>query len=93
MEAIYFIAGFALGAIVVFGILFITQKKSDVAKNEMLSKMQLEFENLTNRLFKENSEEFSNQNKEKLEQFFQKFKERIEDFEKRTETNFKEELE
>jgi DNA recombination protein RmuC len=70
-----------------------TQRKSEDAKEELISRMQLQFENLTNKIFKESSEEFSSKNKEKLEEFFAKFKERIEDFEKRTESNFKTEAE
>lgn len=93
MDIIYFIIGFVLGAGIVFAIFSSTQKKAENAKEEMISKMQLQFENLSNKIFKESSEEFSNLNKEKLDEFFGKFKERIEDFEKRTESNFKEELE
>lgn len=90
---IVFIIGFVLGAGLVFAIFTMTQRKSEDAKEEMITRMQLQFENLTNKIFKESSEEFSSKNKEKLEEFFAKFKERIEDFEKRTENNFKTEAE
>lgn len=93
MEILYFIVGFILGAGIVFAIFHMTQRKAEDAKEEMITRMQLQFENLTNRIFKESSEEFSSQNKEKLEEFFSKFKERIEDFEKRTEFNLKNESE
>lgn len=93
MEILYFIIGFILGAGVVFAIFSMTQRKSEDAKEEMITRMQLQFENLTNRIFKESSEEFSSQNKEKLEEFFAKFKEKIEDFEKRTDFNLKSEAE
>lgn len=93
MEILYFIVGFGLGAGLVFAIFSMTQKKSEDAKEEIFTKMQLQFENLTNKIFKESSEEFSSQNKEKLEEFFSKFKEKIEDFEKRTEFNLKTESE
>lgn len=93
MEILYFIIGFICGAGIVF-IIFNTIHKSAKSSNEQLfSQMQLQFENLTNKIFKESSEEFSLKNKEKLEEFFVKFKERIEDFEKRTEQNYKEEVE
>lgn len=93
MEILIFIAGFVLGAGIVFAIFAMTQRKAEDAKEEMIMRMQLQFENLTNKIFKESSEEFSSQNKEKLEEFFAKFKEKIEDFEKRTEFNFKNESE
>lgn len=93
MEVLYFIVGFVLGAGLVFAIFTMTQRKSEDAKEELVSRMQLQFENLTNKIFKETSEEFSTKNKEKLEEFFAKFKEKIEDFEKRTESNIKDESE
>ncbi|MFA7659553.1 MAG: DNA recombination protein RmuC [Candidatus Gastranaerophilaceae bacterium] len=93
MEIIIFLVGFLCGAGVVFAIFTITQRNSQKTGEEMFANMQLHFENLTNKIFKESSEEFSTQNKEKLEEFFARFRERIEDFEKRTEKNFKEEVE
>lgn len=93
MEIVTFIIGFILGAGIVFAIFTMTQKKAQDTKEEMLTKMQLQFENLSNKIFKETSEDFSLKNKEKLEEFFSKFKERIEDFEKRTENNMKSETE
>lgn len=93
MGILYFIVGFILGAGIVFAIFSMTQRKAEDSKEEMLTRMQLQFENLTNKIFKESSEEFSTQNKVKLEEFFSKFKEKIEDFEKRTEFNLKNESE
>ena len=93
MEIVIFLVGFVLGAGIVFAIFTSTQKKAEDSKEQMLSQMQLQFENLTNKIYKESSEEFTTQNKEKLEEFFAKFKERIEDFEKRTEYNLKTEAE
>jgi len=93
MEIIIFIVGFIFGAGIVFAIFSITHKNAQSSKDEMLNQMQLQFENLTNKIYKDSSEEFSNKNKEKLEEFFAKFKERIEDFEKRTDFNLKTEAE
>jgi DNA recombination protein RmuC len=93
MDIIIFLAGFLCGAGIVFAVFAMTQRKTEDAKEEMISRMQLQFENLTNKIFKDSSEEFSAKNKEKLEEFFAKFKERIEDFEKRTEFNLKTESE
>jgi len=93
MEIVIFLVGFILGAGIVFAIFTQTQRKAEDSKEEMLSQMQLQFENLTNKIFKESSEEFSTQNKTKLDEFFSKFKEKIEDFEKRTEFNMRNETE
>ena len=82
MEILIFIGGFIIGAVCVFIPFNLAQKNS-----------QANFENLANRIFKENSAELSNQNREKLDEFFKRFKERIEDFERRTEENFKQEKE
>lgn len=93
MEILYFIIGFILGGGVVFAVLTSVQKSSQRSQETFYSQMQLQFENLTNKIFKESSEEFSSKNKEKLEEFLSKFKEKIEDFEKRAEQNFREETE
>lgn len=93
MEIIIFLVGFVCGAGIVFAIFTTIHKNAKSSKDEMVAQMQLQFENLTNKIFKETSEEFSSKNKEKLEEFFSKFKERIEDFEKRTEFNLKTESE
>ena len=90
---VIFLVGFLLGAGIVFAIFNMTQKKAESSKDALYSQMQLQFENLTNKIFKESSEEFSSKNKEKLEEFLSKFKEKIDDFEKRTEQNFKDEVE
>lgn len=93
MEILMFVIGFVCGAGIVFAIFTTIHKNAKSSKDEMVAQMQLQFENLTNKIFKETSEEFSSKNKEKLEEFFSKFKERIEDFEKRTENNLKTEAE
>jgi len=93
MDIIIFLVGFLCGAGLVFAVFNVTQRKAEDAKEELVTRMQLQFENLTNKIFKETSEDFSAKNKEKLEEFFSKFKERIEDFEKRTENNLKTESE
>lgn len=93
MEILYFIVGFICGAGIVVIIFNTIHKSAKSSSEQMLSQMQMQFENLTNKIFKETSEDFSSKNKEKLEEFFAKFKERIEDFEKRTEYNLKTETE
>lgn len=93
MEILIFIGGFVLGAGAMFAVFAMTQKKSDSTKDELMTRMQLEFQNLSKQIFKETSEDFTTKNKEKLDEFFAKFKEKIEDFEKRTEFNLKTEAE
>lgn len=82
MEFLIFIVGFVLGGIFVFVPFHMAQKNT-----------QTNFENIANRIFKENSQEISTQNREKLDEFFKRFKEKLEDFEKRSEENFKQEKE
>src|SRR5574344_2342132 len=93
MDILIFLVGFIIGGISV-GIIFNLNHKNNEEKDKLFaSQMQLQFENLTNKIFKESSEDFSAKNKEKLDEFFAKFKEKIEDFEKRNEFNLKNENE
>ena len=79
MEILIFLVGFLLGALVVF-IYHRTMSKNIQKVNDLaLENMKMFFENTANRIFKENSQELSAQNKEKLEEFYKNFKERIED--------------
>lgn len=93
MDIFIFIGGFILGAGLMFAVFAMTQKKTDSTKDELMTRMQLEFQNLSKQIFKETSDDFTAKNKEKLDEFFAKFKEKIEDFEKRTEFNLKTEAE
>lgn len=93
MNIVFFIVGAVFGAGIVFLIQYLNKNKLEKERSEFIQNMQLQFENLTNRIFKETSNDFLDKNKEKLDEFFEKFKEKIEDFEKRTERNFKEEIE
>lgn len=100
MEILIFLGGFLFGAFCVFIPMKIinknnqsTQASQEAVFEKMQEQMNLYFENTANKVFKENSTEFSNQSKEKLEEFFKRFKEKIEDFEKRSQENFKTESE
>src|SRR5574344_501283 len=86
MEIFIFILGFIFGAIAVFVPFFIASKKDNTAI--VAEQMKLEFENLANKIFKESSQDITEQNKEKLEEFFKRFRDRIEDFEKKNFENF-----
>lgn len=100
MEVLIFLGGFLVGAVCVFipfRIIENNNREKSVYQDAILEKMQeqmkLYFENTANKIFSDNSNKLSDQNKEKLEEFFKRFKEKIEDFEKRAEENFKTETE
>lgn len=93
MDILIFLVGFIVGALCVFLIFHFVNKNSKSVQDQSLEQMKMYFENTANKLFKENSQELSNQNVEKLDEFFKRFKERIEDFEKRADANFKMETE
>lgn len=100
MEILIFLGGFLVGALCIFipmNIINRNNKNNALSQDAVFEKMQeqmkLYFENTANKIFKEGSNELSEQNKEKLEEFFRRFRERIEDFEKRAEENFKTETE
>lgn len=90
MDILIFLGGFLSGAVVVFIPFFISSKKDNTKIFQ--EQMKLEFENLANRIFKENSQEITEQNKEKLNDFFKMFKDKIDDFEKKNAENFREEI-
>ena len=56
--------------------------------NERFTK---EFENLSNRIFEENSKKFTEQNKTNIEQILTPLRERIKDFEQKVDTSYKQE--
>ncbi len=93
MEILIFLVGFFIGALCVFIPFRIINKNNKLSQDILLEQMKLYFENTANKIFKENSSEFSSQNAERLDEFFKRFRERIEDFEKRAEENFKLETE
>lgn len=90
MDILIFLGGFLLGAVVVFIPFFILGKKDN--SKLLADQMKLEFENLANRIFDENSQKITEQNREKLDNFFRMFKEKIEDFEKKNADNLEKEL-
>ncbi|MFI3300325.1 MAG: DNA recombination protein RmuC [Candidatus Gastranaerophilales bacterium] len=93
MEILIFLVGFLIGAICVFIPFNLINKNNKVNQEVLFEQMKLHFENTANKIFKESSQELSEQNKEKLDVVFKRFKDKIEDFEKRNEENFKVESE
>ncbi len=84
MEILLFAGGFLTGAILVAIIFTVLINKNKTTNETLLKQMELNFENMANKIFEQNSEKLSSTNKEKLEDFFSKFKEKIEDFEKQS---------
>lgn len=93
MNIIIFISGVFLGALVTFLLMTIIRKTETHIQNKAEEQLKLQFENLANKIFQENSNQFSAQTGEKLEEYFKRFKDKIEIFEKRNEENFKLETE
>ncbi len=91
MDIGLFITGFVLGGIAVYIPILWARKNEKLHTDMMYEQMKLYFENTANKVFAENSSNFSEQSKEKLEEFFKRFKDKIEDFEKRTQANFENE--
>ncbi len=89
MEILLFAVGFLTGAILVAVIYTVIINKNKNSSETIVKQMEMNFENMANRILEQSSEKLTNTNKEKLEDFFSKFKEKIEDFEKRTNEKFK----
>ena len=89
MEILLFAGVFLTGAILVSIIFTVLINKNKTTNETLLKQMELNFENMANKIFEQNSEKLTSTNKEKLEDFFSKFKEKIEDFEKHTNEKFK----
>lgn len=89
MEILLFAAGFLTGAILVAVIYTVIINKNKNSSDAIVKQMEMNFENMANKILEQSSEKLTNTNKEKLEDFFSKFKEKIEDFEKRTNEKFK----
>lgn len=87
MEVIIFLAGIALGAVLTFGIQKIINKNNANAYAEMYEKMQMQFENLSNRIFKETTQDFSSLTKERMTEILEPFKEKFEDLKKQSTYN------
>ena len=68
----------------------LSEQKDEVEK--LQEKFTSEFENLANKIFEENGNKFSEQNKEKLNEILSPLKEKISDFEKKVEETNKESI-
>ncbi len=78
-----FLSGLVIGALTTFFILKNIQKSQTESihktYNDIYEKMQLQFENLSNRIFKETTQDFSNMSKERINEILEPFKEKFEE--------------
>ena len=72
-----FLAGMAAGAAIVYFIQKFVVKKSTDAYSDIYEKMQMQFENLSNRIFKETTQDFSTMSKERMTEILEPFKEKF----------------
>ncbi|MEI3255658.1 MAG: hypothetical protein V8R83_10270 [Candidatus Gastranaerophilaceae bacterium] len=90
MEIILFITGFVLGAVVTFFVMKNIQQKQQAAVesaySDIYEKMQLQFENLSNKIFKETTK-ISNMSKERITEILEPFKEKFEELKKQSTYN------
>lgn len=86
-----FLAGLLLGAVVTFFAMKSMQKKEtenlQTAYSDIYEKMQLQFENLSNKIFKETTQDFSNMSKERITEILEPFKEKFEELKKQSTYN------
>ncbi len=87
MEILIFFAGFATGILITFLISKFIQKKQSAAYSDIYEKMQLQFENLSNRIFKETTQDFSNHTKERMTEILEPFKEKFDELKKQSAIN------
>lgn len=87
MEILIFLAGMVIGAGIAFGIFKSMQNKQVNAYTDIYEKMQLQFENLSNRIFKETTQDFSTLTKERMGEILEPFKEKFEELKKQSLNN------
>lgn len=86
-----FLSGLTIGATAAF---FIMRKirlneteTMQKAYGDIYEKMQLQFENLSNKIFKETTQDFSNLSKERINEILEPFKEKFEELKKQSSFN------
>lgn len=87
MDILYFIAGLVIGVILTFAVFKINQQNNLKSQEDLYSQMQLVFENIANKIMKENTQDFSTVSKERMNELLEPFKEKIEEFKKKFEEN------
>ncbi len=91
METVFFLTGIIIGLITgiiaTFAVYKIQQKNNLKSQEDMYNQMQLVFENIANKIAKENTQDFTNISKERMNELLEPFKEKIEEFKKKFEEN------
>lgn len=87
MEILYFVLGLIVGIVLTLAVFKINQKNNLKSQEDMYSQMQLVFENMANKIMKENTQDFSTLSKERMTELLEPFKEKIEEFKKKFEEN------
>lgn len=82
-----FLAGMAAGAAIVYFIQKFVAKKSTDAYSDIYEKMQMQFENLSNKIFKETTQDFSTMSKERMTEILEPFKEKFDELKKQSVIN------
>ena len=89
--AFIFLIGVITGCIVMFFIMKIIQNNKtsalNTAYNDVYDKMCMQFENLSNKIFKETTQDFSNTSKERINEILEPFKEKFEELKKQSACN------
>ncbi len=87
MEVLIFVSGLITGIIAALLVFKFVQKKQTSAYSDIYEKMQLQFENLSNRIFKETTQDFSNLTKERMNEILEPFKEKFDELKKQSTLN------
>lgn len=91
MEVIIFFTGLVTGAIITYFVMKNISKKEkenlNTAYSDIYEKMQLQFENLSNKIYKETTQDFSNTSKERIAEILEPFKEKFEELKKQSTYN------
>ncbi len=87
MDIIIFLAGLIVGIGITITIFKLNEKNTIKSQEDLYNQMQLSFENLANKIMKENTQDFSTLSKERMTELLEPFKEKIEDFKKKFEQN------
>ena len=81
-EILIFCIGVVFGAVVMFFSLNLAKKKSDDINETLFQTMKMEFENITNKISKDTTSEFSKNSSEVISKMLEPFKECLEIYQK-----------
>lgn len=82
-----FLIGLFIGSFVTFKVMKKQSEAATGAYSDIYEKMQLQFENLSNKIFKETTQDFSTMSKERMTEILEPFKEKFEELKKQSSYN------